>query len=95
MLDLRLITLGSEDPKVQKWSNKAKNVSWQSVNPSQIEMSDYIQESPKSTFSPELQTSQKTWKLSEILNIFRTGLYTPWLVSSRLSNCSVCQRRDS
>ena len=43
-LDLRLRTLGSEDPKVPKWSSKAQNIAWKSVNLSQIEISDYIQE---------------------------------------------------
>ena len=40
---LKIRTLGSEDPKVQKWSNnKAQNIAWKSANPSQIEISDYI-----------------------------------------------------
>ena len=43
-LDLRLTTLGSKDPKAQKWSNKAQNIAWKSANASQIEISDYIQE---------------------------------------------------
>ena len=39
----RLKTLvGCEDSKVQNWSNKAPNVAWKCVNPSQIEISDYI-----------------------------------------------------
>ena len=37
-------TLGSEDPKVQKWSNKAQNIAWKSAKPSQIEIFDQIKE---------------------------------------------------
>ena len=33
-------TLGSEDPKVQKWSDKAQNMAWRSADPSQIEIFD-------------------------------------------------------
>ena len=36
----RLRTLGSEDPKVQKWSDKAQNMAWKSADPSQIEIFD-------------------------------------------------------
>ena len=39
-LDLKLRTLGSEDPKVQKWSDKAQNMAWKSADPSQIELFD-------------------------------------------------------
>ena len=39
-LDLRLRTLGSEDPKVQNLSDKAQNMAWKSADPSQIEIFD-------------------------------------------------------
>ena len=39
-LDLRLTNLKSEDPKVQKWSNKAQNIAWKSANLNQIKMFD-------------------------------------------------------
>ena len=37
---LKLWSLGSEDPKVQKWSDKAQNMAWKSADPSQIEIFD-------------------------------------------------------
>ena len=43
-LDLRLQTLGSEDPKVPKWSNKAQDIALISAKPYRIEISDYIYE---------------------------------------------------
>ena len=40
VLTLSFRTLGFQDPKVQNWSNKAENIAWKYINPSQIAIFD-------------------------------------------------------